>query len=441
MVGLGLGLGLQKGPGQALYSLPAGFNKWTPDFNVYRRSNGTYTTDYGPSDDKPATTTTKYISPTGNNANSGDDRDNPYEDVDTAVSNGATQVIFLDGYYDRDVFPTTTGYNFTSSISLVAENPGKAFMGRSNSFASGSWTQEAGPNDSVWSVTRSNALLVIDDTYRNTDKLLPDGTGRLGVYSEQSSIANCQANAGSYFVSGTTVYVHTWDSRQPDTDIKITLAENNIAQTSEITLYVEGIVFYGEAPIRFTQTATNTARLVAVDCVFCFEDNGDALDINDVSDLRIIRCGAHNTGNDGFNYHVDSTHLTICKVLEVDCWSRDTGNTGSQSDNGTTIHDESAAIRLNGDYSDSYGPVIADVGGSHSINLNVTCSNSLADSDNSQDTGFQSATASNGNNKMWLQDCTTTGTMHYDRAQNTGGELTDLGGFSGVAGQDFGTIG
>ena len=414
-----------------VFTIPAQF-PWQPSFSI-SKSGSRYITDYNPQTDKP-TGTSAYISPNGSDSSGDGSSGNPYQSPERAKTAGATEIIFKDGWYDRSVLQSSP-YNFTSDTALVAENMGKAYMGRSNSFSS--WTQEASPNDNVYRISRSATRTVIDQTYRRNDEFYAGGEGTLIGYTKQSSIADCQANPGSFYISGSNVYVHTWDSRAPDTDVKVCLSVNNIQQADEITLYIEGLVLYGDTPARHTQTTTNTAKFIAVDTAFVHNPESDCLDINDVSDIRLVRCIAHDGVQDGFNYHTENTHSTITKSLELDCRAFRMGVSGETSRNGSSMHDYGAIIRLNCTYGDTYGPVLHDVGGSKSINLNVTASDCLIANATNSDTGFRVA---EGGSIMWAKDCSTTGSMAYDRVQAGGATFDDLGGFRAVAGQDSCTI-
>lgn len=78
-------------------------------------------------------------------------------------------------------------------------------------FLDGTWIQESSPNTNVWTHTESmpwadSGVYVVED-----------GT----PLTPQNSIADCQANAGSYYVSGTSplvVHVHASDSGSPNTN-------------------------------------------------------------------------------------------------------------------------------------------------------------------------------------------------------------------------------
>lgn len=435
MRGLNLGLGLTKTIER--FVLPSGF-PWSPDFLISGRGIGGYKTTYNPDSDKP-TGTIKYISPTGNDTTGDGTLGNPYKTWGKAVTEGAVEIIHHDGYYDRDV-KNGAALDFAADVALTAINDGKVFIGRSNSYTGGTWTAQASPNTDVYVTTRSSTLNVLDNTYRSSTTFYVDGTGVLVPYTIVASIAACQAAPGSVFISGSNVYVHTWDSRAPDADVKVCLNEPSLRITSNIKFYAKGINFYGRDPLRFTRTIANTAFLVAEDCTFSNNGFDNGLDINDIDNVRLVNCMAHDNYLDGFNYHIDSVHSTVTKVLEVDCKGFNNGltNAATTSSNGSTAHEGVPIIRVNGDYNGNRGPNIAD--GStepSSLNLGTRCGNSIAGSANNQDCGFQSA----DNAQMWLYDCETYGTMAFDRVQTgAGSAIFSTNSFVGVAGQDIGTI-
>lgn len=78
-------------------------------------------------------------------------------------------------------------------------------------FLDGTWVQESSPNTNVWTHTESmpwadSGIYVLEDGESLTT---------------QNSVADCQANAGSYYVSGTSplvVHVHPTDSGNPNSN-------------------------------------------------------------------------------------------------------------------------------------------------------------------------------------------------------------------------------
>lgn len=419
-------------------TLPAGFLAyWDLDAVITRESDATYTIAYDPVDDKPAGTS-GYISPTGSDSTGDGTSGNPWQSPEKAKTEGVTEIIFKDGWYDRDILQSAE-YNFTSDTALVAENTGQVYMGRSNSYSGGSWTQQGAPNTDVYVVSRSAALRVLDHTYRSGTDLYPGGDGYLLGYTKQTSVADCQANPGSYYISGSSVYVHTHDSRAPDSDVKVCLSVNNIVQTNEIDLYIEGIIMYGDTPVRYTQTSANTGKSIAYNAAFVHNAQSDCYDMNDVAISRCMNVVVHDGAHDGFSYHTDnaSSHTTRTQALEYNCTAKRFGESGETTRNGSSAHEECKVLRINGTYSDTYGPVIHDVTQARSVNLGVTASNCLTGAADNEDCGFRVADVGSA---MWLRDCTTTGPMQYDRVEAGDAAFIDLSGFTGVVSNDNGTI-
>lgn len=432
---LGLGFG-NRGNG-TLVTLPAGFTKWSPTFSITENGRS-YTTDFDPETLKP-TGTTKWVATNGNDTNDGS-QGSPYATIAKAVTEGANVINVSSGIYDRS---NSWASNFEPSIDtavVAIDGPGTVILTRA---ATGlSWTAESSPNDDVYATTRSAVGDVIDMTAAGrSGEYLKDGVTEVPIpYTLVASIAACQALPGSWYQSGSDLYVHTHDSREPDSDVLVNIAENQTRIRTDITLYLDGLEIWGDQAVNVNLAGANNAILVAVDTAARFCNDADCFDLDDNEYAYLIRCTAtDSTAGDGFNYHNADATAPSMRILEVDCEARRNGVAASSNDNGSSAHDDTAIIRLNGTYELCYGPSVADVGGTQSLNYGVSANNSLSTPDEgTSDAGFLCSTAGDADTMMWLRNCSATGSF-YDRSQGTGGVITDLGGFIGD-GNDNGTI-
>ena len=174
--------------------------------------------------------------------------------------------------------------------------------------------------------------------------------------------------------------------------------------------YVENIIFkHGNTSVNSAAVGTCSATNKTVCFVNCvFRDGGaNGLSILGV-DAIVKNCIAYGNKLDGFNYHAGTVdnNTVIPNILEIDCkaYNNGTSSSGNNSCNGSTSHDGTKIIRLNGEYYSCYGGVIADIAISSgektkSVNFGVVAHES---------TGVSSYSASfwaSTNTEMYLYDC------------------------------------
>ena len=81
-----------------------------------------------------------------------------------------------------------------------------------------------------------------------------DGTKLTNVASQ----ALVETTVGSWFQSGSTIYVHTSDNRAADANIWALLSTVNFRNTGDYTTYLENLVFYGGSECVRAAGATST---------------------------------------------------------------------------------------------------------------------------------------------------------------------------------------
>ncbi len=443
-VGTGLGSGSRGPIGPSLFSIPAGF-RWSPSFSILKSGNS-YSTNFDISGYKPSGTI-KYVTKSGNDTTGDGSSGNPYRTLTKADTAGANVVYVGQGVWDRsDGF--AANFNPTRNMSIISlDGAGKAILTR---HATGlSWTQQSSPNDNVYLATRSSVRTVIDlNAPRRSGEYLKDGVTKAPIpLSVQTSISNCQANPGSWYITGSNLYVRTFDGRAPDSNILVLLIENIMAPTNSVNLYLEGLEGWGDCLARHQPAANNTNTFAWKDCAARFGGSAaNGLHINNIDYCYSLNCEITDLSSsvDAFNYHSDQAGLTTrTKFLEVGCRSRRIGLSGATNNNGSTSHDNCAGIRIGCDHQQSYGPTVGDVLGAHTLNFNVTGGNSLAVNGLSK-CAFQIGTVSTidgGNSKMWLYGSTAASGSYYARVQAAGGELYSDPTFTNGSSQgDNGTI-
>lgn len=419
-------------------SLPPQF-AWQPSFSIAKAGSG-YTTSYNPQSDKPSGTIV-WVSTSGSDGSGDGSEASPYRTINAGRLNGDI-VHIKAGFYEDNT--AAFGINVTQDTAFIAiDGPGSVIWSSNQDFIS--WTLESG--DVYRSTISSTVNDVIDLTYTRAGEFLKDGvTGLPDLYTEQASITDVQNNAGSFYYTGTTLYVHTHDGRSPDSDVK-PMWEKAIWSPSGVnhTLYLEGIEFWGKQALYISGiNGSTSSKVVAVDCAFRFAPALANAKCDTVRDVRMVRCEVSDAGEDGFSYTNLSTAFTQ-HVLEIDCVAKRCGRVagGDFNNNCSTSHRDCNLIRINGSYDTAQGPVVADVQGSQTLNVNVTALNANSSNGPSHISSSSFSAGTYGDNdevtRMWLIECSASGSG-FDRGMSVGGVLISDANFSGGAGADSGII-
>lgn len=421
------------GAGTAL-SLPPNFTaRWSPPFTVYENGR-VYYTDLNFDAIKPSGLT-YYVSKAGNDTTGDGSSGNPYRTLTKAYTQGAVVIMVRAGIYDRS--DLTASLNPNRSIMIVsADGAGKAVISR---IQAGTlvWTQQSSPNTDVYSTPAiASARTVLDMNYAYSGEYLMDGTTPLPQpYTNVADIAACQALPASWVIVGGVMYVHTFDNRAPDTNVKVLRVEANLQPaTADTTFCLDGMEMWGDDSVRFIVTAPSTnsvllcrntaARYGGVNLANAFRANG----IN-FSYAINCECTDYLGNGDGFNYHGDSGNGVSVNFLEWDCKSRRIGVSTQSNNNATTSHENCAGIRLNGRYELSWGPVSADVKavgtlGAVTLNLGGTYGNSYLTNNSGQDAAIQ---AGETGVEVYAKNVTTFG-ANYGLYGSSGGVVRNWGG-------------
>jgi len=219
----------------------------------------------------------------------------------------------------------------------------------------------------TWTLTATKT-----NTYQATrsgvDRVIDVQTGVNGVdYVQRFSINDVEANPGSYFADTSIVYVHTPDSRVADANVFALLGVALFRVTTDLNLYMENLVCLGGTACVSVNTpvAGVGPKLYMKDVRSGFSTTLDAVTFG--GSLSIFQdCEAFNSVSDGFNY--TATNGIAPKSVELRCRGYSNGTAGANQ--GSTAHDGSKVIRVNGQYFDNLSSNIADVGaGTETWNL------------------------------------------------------------------------
>lgn len=349
------------------------------------QSGGAYTSRLDPATLRPATTASIYVAPTGNDTTGNGTAGSPYRTITKAISvmSQATTVYVTAGTYDHNKhFQGATTPIVNYDCEFIATG-GRVVCTTSQQNLT--WTPN-GTYPNVYQATRSAVYEVIDE---DSSEVNEDGLGE--HLTLQTSIADVDANPGSWYASGGVVYVRTGDSRAPDANLHVTLNVNMVAISGAArVVYIENFDFKGGAVGCVKTTACS--RLVLNGCTLRYaQTNG--LDSDATTEVYCFDTTADENELDGFNY------TTTTRALEVGCTARGNGHDGGSINNGSSMHSGGTIVRVNGSYTRNSGINVADVGGGSTWMLGCTMQDTKAPSSSGQINHYTDGDS-------WIDGCT-----------------------------------
>ena len=388
-------------------AFPAGFTWKNAPINIFKNDKGEITTDFEASNHKPNMTGLKtyYVSLTGSNSNDGLTEATPFRRVSDPLQKAdCGEIIVSGGFYPRG--QAWAGFSPVRNMIIRAKEGEEVIFSASDALA---WSLTSGYTK-VYQANRTTVNDVFDARYKN----------RHGDYAELknvSSIAEVEANQGSWYTDGPIVYVHTFDSRPADSYIRAYMNTNNAIITTGNHFYIEGITFEGGNSNIRINGSDPSMKVIMKNCKFKYTKL-----LNCVSaygaEVYLQNCEASYGNQDGFNYHIGNG--VTCKVIEVNCKSHRNGRDGADQNNGSTNHDGGKTIRVNGEYFENHGPNVIDVNeDSESWNLGVVSHNSTA-TNGISNSNFKNSNVGKG--KMWLDSCIAYGSDYSVATAGTGSE-------------------
>ncbi|MFP3146618.1 phage head-binding domain-containing protein [Escherichia coli] len=319
------------------------------------RSDGTlrYWTDYDVAVKKASSGTTYYVDCTNGSDTTGDGTQaKPFQRIRYAIEKTpAARTIMIKGgmEYTRD---------FTWNVSVVDRE--LDFIGYDGtpilSTVEPAATWAAQGSAGVYQYTGNLVLNVVD--YANLDSY-----GHAQVLTPVASLADCVSTPGSSYKTGNTLYIHLFDGRAPDSNSRLVLQLTNGRIQDNSKVYIENIHFKDsfrgfQAEV---QTAGKKGYLYAKNCIFDLSVTRNAFNSLGVNCI-MQNCTAQYGMQDAFNYHADQNGLGIKPwFIEIGCTGRWSGFDNLPNNNGSTAHDGTVGIRLNGEYYGTFGRVVHDV--------------------------------------------------------------------------------
>jgi len=262
--------------------------------------------------------------------------------------------------------------------------------------------------------TRTNTYQATITTVGSVlDTTQTDANGDYEGYNLVGSIDAVEATAGTYFVSGTTVYVHQIGGDIPGTNIRVNPNIRNAKyHTANGWAWFKGIDFEGgRHPFHQVSQAPGTSNQCWFwDCSFKYSsgtsgENGFESGGQCYSYFR--GCIAAKNLFDGFNYYniIDGVggFNGPPRFVEIDCIGRGNGyKAAGDTHNGSTSHTEGRGIRINGIYTGNKNRAVHDVNDSKTLNFGCTAGGSTG-ANNA--VAFASGTGTDAT-EIWLYDCT-----------------------------------
>lgn len=266
------------------------------------------------------------------------------------------------------------------------------------------------------------------------DRAFLTSDGEYSGYSKAASVADCDANPGSWFWAAGTIYVHRLDQSAPDDNVcvwrQVSCIIAGATSGSQYRLVTQNINFHGVAN-NVVRGPTEGVRplWVAKNCQFAYSQSVNATTGGggfraEGGDSIHLGCSYFRNAYDGANYHKHTSTINKCNAVEVSCSGYRNGLTGAGNNQGSTTHDGNSIIRLNCQYSDNEGQNIADVqAGTTSLNWNVSCTNSRK-STTPRNYDFDGGS---GTVKAWLGNCKSGGRADWDITTTNVAEINIFG--------------
>jgi hypothetical protein len=221
--------------------------------------------------------------------------------------------------------------------------------------------------------------------------------------------ATCKATVNSWYTDATTVWVHTFDSRSPDVNVRCYFDNANnggVLTANTTTTYFENIDFEGSAANSCFGVGhvTNLKTVYFNNCTFKYAAAGNGFMASPGAVTYLKDCVAACNFMDGFSYK--ATGGAAPKAVEINCIGRDNGSTGDL-DNGSTSHEGTSIVRIMGEYARNVGRNVHDISNS-TLSWNLGC-NSHDSTSAVNDCNFAAGATGAETTKMWLDCCTSSG--------------------------------
>jgi hypothetical protein len=327
------GIGWQEVP------IPTGFD-YTPPFRIEQFGARTFRTSYNKESFKVAASVDYYLSPSGNDANDGLSVGSPKKSIsaliaalNTSPPAGANLFLAPGLYLGSD---SINGSNFTFPCNVICQNGIAEMSARTIP----TWSKTAGRTN-IWQASVGSAIPSTIDLSDAVDEFGLQKRLRIFPGGDLDSV---DATPGSVAIITSTMYIHTFDSRQPDSDVLLYgTSLNGLTQTSSVDLYFENIEWKGWNISASVNAISAAATACFQNCKFLYARNSNNLYSNmNASGLAITNdCIAGYAWNDGFNFDRGN----VIHINGLGAWNG--YSPSGTSENGSTTHNTVRSIRIN----------------------------------------------------------------------------------------------
>ncbi|MBN8410687.1 hypothetical protein [Halomonas litopenaei] len=347
------------------------------EYDIYYNADGTGSCGIDPYRLKPGVSKTYYVGyPGASDTNSGLTPTQSLGSIAGALSKSdVDEIVIAPGAHDRGL-ASWGSYNMSRSVSIVCRDGIAKLRGSSPL----SWTQNA-TYANVYEASRDQ--VAPNDAVR--DAKFEDLNGDYKGYVQVGSVSAVSGFPGSYFSSGSKVYLRTFDDRAPDDDILVFLRVGSGTNGNGGTIFLENLEFEGLQDLVFRSPAGGEkTNVVAKNCKFKYSSTTSGIS-GGAGGFRTegvrsfcFDCEAARNYKDGFNYHEYGAQFP--QAFEMNCKGRNNGGdaTPDEVHNGSTMHQGGSIIRINGEYYENKGPNVPDVGANtSSLMVGVSSYNSV----------------------------------------------------------------
>jgi hypothetical protein len=261
-------------------------------------------------------------------------------------------------------------------------------------------------------------------------------------YTLKANIGEVDATPGSYYYAAGTMYMRCFDDREPDSNIHIYYQGTQfLGNADNLVVYMENINLIGMIWCAiYPATVAGGAKGFMKNCQV--ENGTDGFyfygcDLSIAQDCIFKNIYVSNI--DGLHY--DASGVLPNNGIEIDCIAYNIGLTGDTASNGSSLHGSANVVRINGDYYDSWGRCIHDIGTGHTWCLGTKARRVQANHPAAATGLSVGFTSGNGGDSRttWLDSCTTTGQLNYD-LENVGAGALYSRNHAGDKGANSGVI-
>lgn len=267
------------------------------------------------------------------------------------------------------VFGRTDGWTFTVDRDMMVRGVDGATLTAVDQGLS--WSAVGDGSYTATLATPSQAVVGVID-YANPDAARGNCPERLEEVGDPGDVVPSTWNQ-----DGATIKIETFDSRAPDSDIRVVRSYLNgkVTATGATTLnvYVEDLIFEdGAAGMQVTTEDTGKVNIVYDSCHFGITmlANSNACNCFAYANLLYQGCTFEFGFLDNLNEHAQNGDLSRAPCsIAINCISHDCGFNDLNFNNAFTSHDDGFALRLNCEGYRTQGRSFHDVTGAITINI------------------------------------------------------------------------